>query len=92
MEVQQLLRANRMKAQGLPLNTIVLAALALIVLVVLAVMITQRANIFGTGMRNATEQKCSDVGVNKTIGERCNVIYGSFTDLGPNEICCRENS
>lgn len=79
-----------MRAQGLSLNTIVLAALAIIVLIILSVMITQRANLFGTSMRNVSEQRCSDVGVVKQIGERCDVIYGSFTEISANEICCKE--
>ena len=81
-----------MKAQGLPITTIIIAALAIIVLIVLAVMVSQRTTLFGKGLRNVSEQKCRPVGDPMPFGTPCDVIYGSFVDLEEDEICCRKES
>ena len=74
-----------MRAQGLSITTIVIAALAIIVLIIVTMLVMQRTNLFGIQLRNVSEQKCpGDV---MPIGTRCNVIYGSF-NLPPDKICC----
>ena len=81
-----------MRAQGLPITTIVIAALAIIVLIVLAVMVVQRTTLFGRQMRNVSEQKCTSVGVPMPLGDPCDVIYGTFTDLRSDQVCCTRAS
>ena len=82
-----------MRAQELSITTVIIAALAIIVLIVLAMIVTQRTNIFGRNLRNVSEQRCEDVGVARPIGTPCTVIYGSFPGLRADQICCeREGS
>ncbi|MFC1696735.1 hypothetical protein ACFL1H_00225 [Nanoarchaeota archaeon] len=55
-----------MKGQGLSLNTIVIAALVLIVLVVLGIMLGSQLGMFGTGVNDATGGgTCKDTVVEK---------------------------
>ena len=42
------------KGQGLPITTIIIAALGIIVLVILIVMMQQRTTKFGTGLKNVS--------------------------------------
>ena len=87
------------KGQGISLNVIIIAAIALIVLVVLVMIFTGRMNIFGTGIKSATEQYCIDQelrqgaqirdateGCDDTRNER--QVYGSFVDVPAGSICC----
>jgi len=90
---------NNKKAQSLPLNTIVIAAISLIVLVILIMIFTGRLSIFGIGVNKATEKttcesyKISDTSVCKPVtGIACpsdspKQAYGNF-ELGENQICC----
>lgn len=78
------------KAQGLPITTIIIIALGLIVLIIVGAMLYQRTAIFGKGLRNISEQQCSPPNVRAPLGTDCEIIYGSFKDLGPNEICCKK--
>ena len=77
-----------MRAQELSVTTIIIAALAIIVLIVISVLLMQNTTLFGKGLRNVSEQKCEPMGYKAPMGTNCDVIYGSFKDLGPNEICC----
>jgi hypothetical protein len=80
------------KGAEMSLNIIIVAAIALIVLVVLVMIFTGRMNIFGTGVQKATENKCSDQqGIPRLATEGCGEdrqVYGAFTDLAANQICC----
>jgi len=85
------------KGQGISLNVIIIAAIALIVLVVLIMIFTGRMNIFGTGIKVTTEQRCADQadgqGEVRLSTEGCDPenerqVLGAFTDVGNNEICC----
>ena len=77
------------KAQGLPLNTIIIAALVLIVLVLLVLIFTGRMNIFRKGIEtcSGTCQSTSDC-ANGKIGyyqDPCRDNLGS----SPNDkYCC----
>ena len=75
--------------QGLPVSTIIIAILGLIVLLIVGAMVANKAGLFGTGTREASEQTCSPPNEKVTLGTNCQVIYGRFTDLGPDEICCK---
>ena len=88
--VLQLVKAMR-KGQGLPVNVIILILLGLIILVIVIALLTQRTTLFGKGLKNVSEQECKPpVGEKKPIGyEPCEIIYGSFTNVKPNEVCCR---
>jgi len=50
------------KAQGLSLNTIIIAAIVLIVLVVLWAIFTGRMGAFATGLKGAEDKKCDGEG------------------------------
>ena len=86
-----MLRTNRI-AQGLPISTIIIAALGLIVLIIMAVMVQQRTTLFSKGLKNASEDTCAPANDIKPIGTDCEAIYGSYTDLGPWQICCRKGT
>lgn len=71
------------KGQGLPLTTIIIAAVGLIVLVVLVAIFTGRIGGFGKGVAEAGELRCTDA-----------CIASGFTEgatknmpLGANEAC-----
>lgn len=78
------------KGQGLPLNTIILAALGLIVLVILAMLVQNQITKSGKGIRNVTEATCAPTFEIKNIGDDCDVVYGSFVDVGAGKICCKK--
>lgn len=80
---------NNIKGQGLQINTIILIALGLIVLIILIVMVQQRTALFGTGLKEAGEATCAPDNDIKPLGTDCDVIYGSFKDVKAGQICCR---
>lgn len=79
------------RAQGLPVNTIIIAALALIVLIVLIGIFGARTQKFGKGVTEATKpETCSNV---KTITECDEPLPGNYVKpsgekLAYNEVCC----
>jgi hypothetical protein len=81
------------RAQGLPLNTIIIAILALVVLLILMYLTSSKLGWFGKGVANATKVPvCPDDKV-KTIAACENPLIGEFvkpdgTKLGYNEVCC----
>lgn len=65
------------KAQSLSLNTIIIAAIALLVLVVIAVIFSGRSQIFGTELRSCENQGgvCREDGCNSNeakVGDSSN--------------------
>ena len=86
------------KGQGLSLNTIIIAAIVLIVLVVLWAIFTGRMGIFSKGLKETTEQKvncASDLigGTVKNDAAACTTaggttIAGSFGDVTGTQVCC----
>lgn len=88
------------KAQGLSLNTIVIAAIVLIVLVVLILIFTGRMGDFITNLLSETEKTCSGlldengqtIVTQKVYGLKCDTGYiirpGKYSDLGDGQICC----
>lgn len=80
------------RAQGLPLNTIILAALGLIVLVIIAVLVQNQITKSNKGIKQIEENVCAPDNEAKPFGTDCDVIYASFKDLKVGEICCRKGT
>lgn len=78
--------------QGLPISTIIIAAIGLIVLVIIIMIVQQRTTLFGKGLGEASEQTCP--GTWEPIGTDCDIVYGKFTEQNehPGEVCCRETT
>ncbi|MBW2988960.1 hypothetical protein KY358_01440 [Candidatus Woesearchaeota archaeon] len=83
------------KGQGLSLNTIIIAAIVLIVLVVLWAVFTGRMGVFSKGVSDVTKGgTCAEAnGLVKSEIEGCSSIclrvYGQFSDVTAGEICCK---
>jgi len=80
------------KAQGMPLNVIIIAILGLVVLVVLLAIFTGRVSKFGQ-----SSNTCEGVGGTPVSENQCNISDGDIP-LGKNydkitagQICCRKN-
>ena len=79
------------KAQGLSLNTIIIAAIVLIVLVVLIMVFTGRMGWFHIGLFNATRPVQCDGQVIDTLpcpDEYPRLVIGNFDNVGPGQHCC----
>jgi hypothetical protein len=82
------------KGQGLSLNTIIVAAIVLIVLVVLWAIFTGRMGVFSKGLTDVTKGgNCRDIGTLKPELDGCSTgcirVYGQFEDVTAGEICCK---
>ena len=81
------------KGQGLSLNTIIIAAIVLIVLVVLWAIFTGRMGVFSQGLTEVTREKtCAEAGGYEKIGDDCGVdtpLFGKYSDIDAGEICCK---
>jgi len=102
MDAAACLKAEKMalkrKAQSISINTIIIAALALAVLIVLFVIFTGRFRIFGEGVRESglnCEKGCTTLGYSQGFarspgqeggGEKC--IPGKFEDVPEGLVCC----
>ena len=75
------------RAQGLPISTIIIAAMGLIVLIILSFMVVQKVGVFGKGASEVSEQECP--GHKEQLGADCELIPGRFKGFGPNNICCK---
>jgi hypothetical protein len=71
------------KAQGLPMNLIVIAAIALAVMVVLIVLFWGKARSFGTSTASCTEKRgeCMEI-------SRCDGSIVGQMDCPDDQICC----
>ena len=82
------------KGQGLSLNTVIIAAIVLIVLVVLWAIFTGRMGAFSRGLQTQDEGlECGSAAIGgvATDGTTCTgstKIPGSFSDVGENQVCC----
>ena len=86
------------KAQSISINTIIIAAIGLAVLVVLFVVFTGRFGKFGEGVRESAltcEKGCQTVGYKQGFhrgkgfegtGETC--IPGKYEDVPEGQVCC----
>jgi hypothetical protein len=83
----------RKKGQGLSLNTIIIAAIVLIVLVVLWAIFTGRMGVFSQGITDITKEKtCQEAGGEKRSGNDCGtdtILFGKYSNVGAGEICCK---
>ncbi|MEA2036587.1 MAG: hypothetical protein U9O94_03710 [Nanoarchaeota archaeon] len=82
------------KGQGLSLNTIIIAAIVLIVLVVLWAIFTGRMGVFSQGLTDITRDKtCEESGGVIKSGDSCGdgftPIFGKYTNVQTGEICCK---
>jgi len=82
-----MLRSNRLKAQGLPLNIVIIAVIGIIVLVILVAIFNFYSVKFGKETKNITEAVCPGDVVR--IGECDDPVFGKFKDVGPGYICCK---
>jgi len=86
-----MLRQNKL-GQGLPISTIIIAALGILVLVVLGVIFSRGIGWFGKDLTAAGKNECPAPYTFEPIGTQCaDVIYGNFKDH-PNEICCKKGT
>ena len=86
------------KAQSISINTIIIAALGLAVLIVLFVVFTGRFGKFGEGVKESSltcEKGCKAVGYTQgfyrgkggeAAGETC--ISGKYEDVPEGQVCC----
>src|SRR3989344_4404465 len=102
MDAAACLKAEKMalkrKAQSISINTIIIAALALAVLIVLFVIFTGRFRIFGEGVRESgltCDKGCATLGYTQGfarspngegVGETC--IAGKYEDVPQEQVCC----
>lgn len=87
------------KAQGISINTIIIAAIALAVLVVLFAIFTGRIGIFSRGVNEASSCKttCDNLGMSFTVlaekatctsSSESRYLPGTYSDVVPPQICC----
>ena len=76
------------KAQGLSLNTVVIAAIVLIVLVLLVAIVMGAISNFSEDFDNVRETSCSNIKDECSSNEK--KILGNFQpSLPPGKVCCR---
>ena len=84
------------KAQGISINTIIIAAIALAVLVVFFFIFTGRFRIFSEGVKESSlgcDKGCKTVGYSSGHGSAgCTVdetqLPGKYDDISQNQYCC----
>ena len=81
------------KAQGLPINTIILAVLALIVLVIIVVMVGSKLRIFGNQTSEASKGELCPQSNVCSLALCTEPKIGTFVDeqgnsLGISQVCC----
>lgn len=84
------------KSQGISITTIIIAALALVVLVILIAVFTGRMGIWGQGLDDTTKgNDCESDEVKGLWKVKCGdgetAIYGIFSDANdhPGQSCCK---
>ena len=84
------------KSQGISINTIIIAALGLAVLVVLFIVFTGRFKIFSEGVQGSSltcDSGCKSVGYSGGFPRplSCGIdtqIPGKFEGMSENDVCC----
>lgn len=76
----------------MPISTIIIAALGILVLVILGYTFAHKTSAAGKEITNAGSNKCEGAYEAQPIGTPCEVVYGSFKELGTNQICCKKES
>jgi len=78
------------KAQGLPINTIILLILGVLVLLIISAIVYVQINKTGKEIKGVQETNCSAPNTVEPIGTDCDVIYGSFKNVPfGQKICCK---
>jgi hypothetical protein len=83
------------KAQGISINTIIIAAIALIVLVVLIAVFTGRIGIWGQNLDDTTNPECKNDEREVKLSSACPItdaVLGKFSDVETGEVCCKKSS
>ncbi|MEM4263949.1 MAG: hypothetical protein QW666_03600 [Candidatus Woesearchaeota archaeon] len=87
------------KAQGLPITTIVIAALALAVLFILLYAVLNKLGYFGRGVNETSAMKECPPGQNRSVYDCERPLLGDYgkrdasgklVPLGFNEVCCEK--
>jgi len=81
------------KAQGISINAIIVAAIALIVLVVLVAIFTGRMGTWGRGITEATENECGGLNYPKgvcraTCLDKEDIAFGAKCTQVTTDVCC----
>ena len=83
------------KSQSISINTIIIAAIALAVLIVLFVVFTGRFNIFSQGLSETTTcvNSCKSISMGFSTAlnrDSCGGTYlpGKYGDVSENAVCC----
>lgn len=89
-----MLPSNRMRkarrAQGLPINVIIILLLGLLVLAIVFVFFQGKITKSGKELKTITESKCETPNTVKPIGECDDIVYGSFTNVKiGQQVCCK---
>jgi len=83
------------KAQGISINAIIIAALALIVLVVLIAVFTGQFGNWGLGLDQTTNPTCTSDTHEPKLSSECsaiNTLFGKYKDVSPGYVCCKKTS
>lgn len=83
------------KAQGLSLDTIVIAAIVLVVLVILVLLLTGYFPAWAKNFNKATETRCSALSGtprDSTCQSGENQASGFFEDVKEGQVCCLKKS
>ena len=73
--------------QGLPISTIIIAALGILVLVILGYVFAHKTSEYGKDLGTASKSNCPTGYTLKSVGTSCKeTIYGNF---GTDQICCK---
>ena len=84
------------KAQGISINTVIIAAIALAVLVVLFLVFTGRFKLFSEGVKQSSltcQSACKSAGYSDGLTGRSSCgsdtpIPGKFEGMAEREVCC----
>ena len=79
------------KAQGISINTIIIAAIALIVLIILIAVFTGRIGIWGRGLDDTSNPKCSGYIIPTQDCPVTETIYGKFDGVDSGHVCCKKS-
>jgi hypothetical protein len=83
------------KAQGISINTIIIAAIALLFLIILIAVFTGRIGNWGRGLDETSNAKCPGAPDTIVSAQDCsviNTIYGKFEGVKSGQVCCKEGS
>lgn len=78
------------KAQGLPVSTIIIFAIALVVLVIVLIIFTGKTNIFSTGLKSCESQggTCSPTACNELNPPKGNIPNHNCKEQNKGNYCC----